>query len=63
MARTITENMSLYEATINEALNNAMIQVIMGADISVFEDGVAQWYATGGQDITDEVNEYYNSLV
>ncbi|HIS91574.1 MAG TPA: extracellular solute-binding protein [Candidatus Alectryocaccomicrobium excrementavium] len=59
----ITENMSLYEATINEALNNAMIQVIMGADISVFEDGVAQWYATGGQDITDEVNEYYNSLV
>ena len=58
----LTENMTLYQSTIDEALTNAMLEVIMGADISVFEDAVETWYKTGGQDITDEVNEYYKSL-
>ena len=56
-----TETMTLYQATINEALRNAMIKVIMGEDISVYEKAVEQWYATGGQDITDEVNAYFAS--
>jgi putative aldouronate transport system substrate-binding protein len=58
----ITENISLYQSTINEALTNAMLEVIMGADISVFEKAVKTWYATGGQTITDDVNNYYKSM-
>ncbi|MDD6682374.1 MAG: extracellular solute-binding protein [Clostridiales bacterium] len=57
----LTENMSLYEATLESELNNAMIKVIMGEDISVYEKAVDAWYANGGQDITDEVTEYYAS--
>ena len=57
----LTENMSLYEATLESELNNAMIKVIMGEDISVYEKAVEDWYANGGQDITDEVTEYYAS--
>lgn len=58
----ITENMTLYEGSINEALKAAMIKVIMGDDISVYEEAVDTWYTSGGQAITDEVNEYYKSL-
>lgn len=57
-----TENMTLYEGSINEALTAAMIKVIMGEDISVYDDAVETWYTSGGQAITDEVNEYYKSL-
>lgn len=58
----VTENMTLYQSSINEALTSAEIKVIMGEDISVFEDAVAAWYQSGGQAITDEVTEYYQSL-
>ncbi len=55
----LTENMALYEDTINASLNSAMVKVIMGEDISVYEQAVADWYANGGQKITDDVNEFY----
>ncbi|MDD3336469.1 MAG: extracellular solute-binding protein [Eubacteriales bacterium] len=55
----LTETMNLYQKTIDAELNNAMVKVIMGEDISVFETAVADWYKTGGQTITDEVNAYY----
>lgn len=58
----VTENMTLYLSTINEALNSECLKVVMGADISVFDAAVEAWYANGGQDITDEVNEYYEGL-
>ena len=57
-----TEAMSLYLDTINTALSNAMLKVIMGEDISVYEKAVEEWYQSGGQTITDEVNAYYQSL-
>ena len=56
----LTENMMLYEETLYADLNAAMVKVIMGEDISVFEKAVDAWYANGGQAITDEVNAYYN---
>ena len=56
----ITENMTLYQDSINLELNNAMLRVIMGEDISVFEKAVDTWYATGGKMITDDVNAFYN---
>ena len=58
----LTENMSLYQSSINEALDSAAVKVIMGEDISVYEKAVETWYASGGQAITDEVNAYYASF-
>ncbi len=55
----LTENMQLYQKTINAELNSAMVKVIMGEDISVFEAAVEQWYKNGGAVITEEVNAYY----
>ena len=54
-----TENMTLYLSNINEALMSAMYKVVMGEDISVYEQAVKDWYKNGGQAITDEINAYY----
>lgn len=58
----LTENMQLYESSLNADLNAAMVKVIMGDDISVWDEAVKVWYANGGQAITNEVTEYYKSL-
>ena len=54
-----TEFMQENRPMLDEMLVDAANQVIMGADISVWTDAVAEWYATGGQEMTDEVNEWY----
>lgn len=56
-----TETMSMLGDVVNDALNTAMLEVIMGADISVYDKAVSDWFANGGQMITDEVNEWYAS--
>lgn len=56
-----TEAMTLYSNTINTSLASAMMKVVMGEDIKVYEDAVAEWYTSGGQTITDEVNAYYSA--
>lgn len=57
----VTENIQLYQETINEALTNEFLKIVMGADISTFDDAVSTWYSSGGQAITDDVNDYFNS--
>ena len=57
----LTENMQLYQETLYADLNSAMVKVIMGEDISVFDKAVETWYQNGGQAITDDVNAYYAS--
>lgn len=57
----LTENMQLYQETLYADLNSTMVKVIMGEDISVFEEAVRVWYDNGGQTITDDVNAYYQS--
>lgn len=56
-----TETMNEKSAALDTLLINAANKVIMGADISVWEDAVAEWYTTGGQTITDEVNDWYQA--
>ena len=57
-----TETQVLKGDIVNDALNTAMFEVVLGSDISVFDKAVETWYATGGQDITDEVNAWYQSV-
>jgi len=46
---------------LDDAMKTAMIKVIMGEDISVYEKAVKDWYANGGQIMTDEVNQWYEN--
>jgi putative aldouronate transport system substrate-binding protein len=39
-----------------------MFDVVMGADISVWDRAVARWKADGGDQITKEVNDWYQSV-
>ena len=55
-----TENMTLYLDTINTALNNAMLKIVMGEDVDTFDEAVAEWYTNGGEAITEEINDYYS---
>ena len=55
----LTETMTTYEKTLNSELDAAMVKVMMGEDIAVYEKAVEDWYKNGGQTITDEVNAYY----
>lgn len=54
-----TETMAMLGDVVNDALNTAMLEVIMGADISTYDAAVKNWFANGGQMIVDEVNEWY----
>jgi hypothetical protein len=38
-----------------------MTEVILGADISVYDRAVRDWFNNGGQQITDEVNQWYKT--
>lgn len=57
-----TNTMNEKRGMLDELLLNAANKVIMGDDISVWEDAVAEWYVTGGQQMTDEVNAWYDAL-
>jgi putative aldouronate transport system substrate-binding protein len=56
-----TDTMALKQTIINDELTTAMVEVIMGANIRTFEQAVEKWKASGGQQITDEVNAWYRS--
>lgn len=51
-----TATQELLGDIVNDQLNVAMQEVIMGADISVYDAACEAWLANGGQMITDEIN-------
>jgi len=57
-----TETMALMGNVINDEINMAIFDVIMGADISTFERAVERWKTNGGNRITQEVNAWYRSI-
>ena len=51
---------SLYSTECNKILNEGYIAIITGEQpIDYFDDMVAQWYAAGGEVLTQEANELY----
>lgn len=51
-----------YGSTLDDILLEGFTKIIMGAeDIDYFDTLVEQWYAAGGQDVTEAVNEMYHS--
>ena len=55
-----TEGMTRSQTILDQTQLQDFTQIIMGADISLFDDYVESWYSLGGQQITDEVNEWYS---
>ena len=56
-----TTTMEILGDVVNDALATAMLEVIMGEDIGLYDKAVESWFANGGQTITDEVNAWYAS--
>lgn len=54
-----TDTMTAKSGVLGDALDSAMMKVIMGEDISVYEKAVKKWYKDGGQKMTDEANAWY----
>ncbi|MBR4236698.1 MAG: extracellular solute-binding protein [Clostridia bacterium] len=47
------------ESGLDELEINTFVRIIMGEDISLFDDFVTQWYDEGGSYLTEKVNEWY----
>lgn len=58
-----TETMGTKMATLEKMQLETYTAIITGEeDISAFDNFVSQWFNLGGQDITDEVNAWYDSV-
>jgi putative aldouronate transport system substrate-binding protein len=57
-----TETMGLKDGILRGALETAMFEVVMGADISVWDQAVQKWHTDGGDQITTEVNKWYDGV-
>jgi putative aldouronate transport system substrate-binding protein len=57
-----TDTMALRDGILRGALEAAMFEVVMGADISVWDQAVQSWHADGGDQIAREVNAWYDSV-
>ena len=56
-----TEAMSNYLGTLNEIQNELFIQIILGqVSIDAYDRFVSEFYELGGQQITNEVNNWYH---
>ncbi|MDL2293523.1 extracellular solute-binding protein [Ruminococcaceae bacterium OttesenSCG-928-D13] len=56
-----TETMVAKWLDLQNTMDAAILNVVMGADISTFDQAVEDWNASGGSQITDEVNAWYAS--
>lgn len=54
-----TDTMVEHMGILDQSLNEAMFAVMMGGDISIFDNAVELWYSGMGGVITQEVNEWY----
>lgn len=59
---TATQTMTEKSTSLNKMMDETFTKIIMGsAPISEFDKFVESWKKLGGQDITDEVNEWYTN--
>lgn len=56
------EVMTTKKTTLDDMLTQTFIKIIAGQEsLDAFDTIVAEWNAAGGQDMTDEVNEWYST--
>lgn len=56
------EVMSTKKSTLDDMLDQVFIKIIAGQEsLDAFDTVVEEWKAAGGQDMTDEVNEWYKA--
>lgn len=57
-----TETMQLKQSVLDKLMVETIIDIVNGADLSKFDSFVEQWKNQGGDEITKEVNEWYESM-
>jgi putative aldouronate transport system substrate-binding protein len=57
-----TATQSVKGDLLNDELNTSLYEVVMGADISVYERAAQRWLTNGGNQVTEEVNQWYRAL-
>lgn len=57
-----TATMVERQTTLDKMLNEVFVRIILGAPIDEFDKFVQDWNKLGGQQITQEVNDYYASV-
>ncbi len=58
---TLSEDANYLKATLDTTMVELYYDIIMGGDISKFDDFVEQWKSQGGDQITAEVNEWVSA--
>ena len=58
---SFTESMRMYQGVLDTMRDEVYHRIITGAPIEEFDKFVEEWYNMGGQDITDEVNAWYEA--
>ncbi len=56
-----TETMTSKQAILDKLVLETYVNIIKGAPISEFDAMVNQWKQLGGDDMTEEVNEWYSN--
>lgn len=59
---TPTDSMSKYMSTLEAMEAEVFTSIVMGEDISAFDNYVEKFFSLGGQKITEEVNAWYNTI-
>lgn len=57
------ESMVKKEAVLDKLFNQMMVKIIMGEDISEFDNFVNEWKKLGGNEVTEDVNKWYRENV
>jgi putative aldouronate transport system substrate-binding protein len=55
-----TDTMTKKWSTLEDKILETYVKIITGEPVELFDEMVATWYKLGGQEITDEVNEWYS---
>jgi len=59
----ITESMILYSKQLESDAQEMINNIVAGVEpLDYFDEFVSNWWATGGQDITDEVDSFYQTV-
>lgn len=58
---SFTDSMKMYQGVLDTMRDEVYHRIITGAPIEEFDKFVEEWYNIGGQDITDEVNAWYDA--
>lgn len=56
-----SESMSEYQAILNSQLGECIVKIILGEPVDSYDDFLESWYASGGQEMIDDAQAWYDA--